>query len=1729
MGPRAWCCGHAACTVLLSLLVILTAVSYRSDSATHWVLKQSGKIEVRPNSPYNLRKPHDVLAFVQQDEFSRRLKQLNQVLKDNSHKLEKADIEKDDDKLVEANFYKTDKDCIAAPRRLIDLDLYSSTYLPLEKKGIKMTDHLTCAPGTYSDGVPMVPDCRKPPLDFSPKSFEHLAGVQARSQLPSQPEPALHGAFPNHFAMDHLGSCLKEAIDKNSSSWVLLNIASIYWRIHGHYYQAAECLRRALHYSPPRHRDVALLSLANVLHRSQHSKDAVILLLSAIDLSPHLFIHHFTLGNVYAVNREWNLSAASYQRADQIESTIPAAKESMYAVRCQRKLEDLLTHRQQILEKTLYDLEEYQEQHLEFQNIHQQFVDNIDSKDREEDPFFGPLNSGLDSDVVSPYDHEYNSTGGWKNEAFRWPEVNAEEEEVDADDSDIDDEANENQQDHRQKRRGAARESLEQCPAGSEAKGGRKKKSRENLDQMCSAEEAIHHGKSLPNDAPEQEKDQCLVTEVTTEEIEDLRARMDWAVAGDTIDSSFSVEQAKTEFERIISSLDDADPQLIALVKERLKTLSSARHGLQDVDTDEFNLLSAYDKLSASAQSCQNKKDGESQQLQHATDTRHSRQISSSNTPETDANVGQGNSIKNAKTKSTLREDAADDDNVVMVTPDVDDEEYEVDEYGESHIDRTAVRLSEEQVDHDKPGTGTGDDQSNHGNLAGSAELDDSQESSARKEDKFKIRKCKRPRVWITYAPEANTGLSQQNRVPCAADQGRPKKISERVCHRYGEEQHDKYAVEVGKDPPPGLDLRFYPFIFDRRQNGEDSGTAQLGDVETEVTLTELEEDAARNRPKRRGVRLTMNMETDVRYNNRLPPRGRIPCMSDGKPPLMSGIITHEERQLLLNGKARDQAAIAAAVEKVANEMLNPNASKPGNLHPPKLRVKTPEEVKASKAAASSKTPSDSEKQQPAQLSDAEQHWIREQTRFIEVSTEKKHNGPVMPKYLAANISWERVYSESPRTVIAMKRRQDDTIQKVLDQRRSILSKIQLLPLRNAMPQEEVLRHDKDTRMPVYGAPEVTQEECEVLPATPPWDHFPAVYLPPEARGVNVSELLAVGLPPSHLHPNPWMPPICVHYAALPHSMKAFDHLLGIQYRDQLPMVPEPALNNLVASLVDPEDTLEEIGQRLTTAFEMSAQPAHWALFHIAGLFFRVVGNPFHALECMRRAVHFAPFVARDVPLLGMAEILHRTGQMADAVVLLRAALGTHPEQPLIHLALGNALASNGEFFQAKLHHSYVCTRQPQLEAACLAVRYDECYARREVPQNIVNAAFRKNVVPSCTLTKCELSDSPLRRKYDVISQVSLNLASPELPEIVHRNVSVMKRYFNELPNSVVSTSLKRLAAVHQERTKILAEIREMLAKDQQRIDELMRGPPAPSISSKTTLKQNDEAAAKGDDAAILSKSHPKTYRTKVPLPKVTKEACKQVEGLNLRELTSTWLSVEVKKIIIGDHIDLSTPETDGKKRRKEPFPICPEVAKFSLHMMDHLQGVQDTERFEHVNLSEPGLSQVMFGIGGQMFSLSSLAGRIDDALQLNTTSWVLHNLAGLVWRLKGRADLAIRCLRQALHFSPQGSRDIGLVSLANVMARSRSFRDALILMGMAMEISPNFVVHHFTIANILAATGNYKEAEFFYRNTLSYQSDFQPASQRLMAARCRRQFPTASDHHQQQQQLTTDIVDKIA
>jgi hypothetical protein len=50
-------------------------------------------------------------------------------------------------------------------------------------------------------------------------------------------------------------------------------------------------------------KDVALISLANVLHRAQKSNEAAIVVHAAIDISRELNVNHFTLGNIYAVSK----------------------------------------------------------------------------------------------------------------------------------------------------------------------------------------------------------------------------------------------------------------------------------------------------------------------------------------------------------------------------------------------------------------------------------------------------------------------------------------------------------------------------------------------------------------------------------------------------------------------------------------------------------------------------------------------------------------------------------------------------------------------------------------------------------------------------------------------------------------------------------------------------------------------------------------------------------------------------------------------------------------------------------------------------------------------------------------------------------------------------------------------------------------------------------------------------------------------------------------------------------------------------------------------------------------------------------------------------------------------------------------------------------------------------------------------------------------------------------
>ena len=61
------------------------------------------------------------------------------------------------------------------------------------------------------------------------------------------------------------------------------------------------------------HKDVALVNMANILHRAHFSADAAILAHAALDLTSDLFTSHYTLGNIYAVSwREKRLDRSTH-------------------------------------------------------------------------------------------------------------------------------------------------------------------------------------------------------------------------------------------------------------------------------------------------------------------------------------------------------------------------------------------------------------------------------------------------------------------------------------------------------------------------------------------------------------------------------------------------------------------------------------------------------------------------------------------------------------------------------------------------------------------------------------------------------------------------------------------------------------------------------------------------------------------------------------------------------------------------------------------------------------------------------------------------------------------------------------------------------------------------------------------------------------------------------------------------------------------------------------------------------------------------------------------------------------------------------------------------------------------------------------------------------------------------------------------------------------------------
>ncbi|XP_035376954.1 tetratricopeptide repeat protein 17 isoform X1 [Electrophorus electricus] len=334
------------------------------QSTTHWVVTEDGKIQQQVDSPLNLKHPHHLVLFMQQETRVNYLKKLEKQLV-----AQKIHIEENEDRDtgLEQRHYKEDADCVTAKVPLGDLDLYDGTFISLESKGIIPEDYVDYM-------LPLPPDLEKPDcaeileLHYSIHAFQHLRGVQESinltSPLLSKDDPIF--ASVSHKLgqrMDEIGHRIRQGLLRNSSSWVLYNLASFYWRMKNEPKRAVDCVIRALHFSPRQHKDVALVNMANILHRAHFSADAAILAHAALDLTTDLLTSHYTLGNIYAMLGEYNHSVLCYEQALQAQPAFEQALRRKHAVLCQQKLEQRLEAQHRSLQRTLNELKEYQKQH----------------------------------------------------------------------------------------------------------------------------------------------------------------------------------------------------------------------------------------------------------------------------------------------------------------------------------------------------------------------------------------------------------------------------------------------------------------------------------------------------------------------------------------------------------------------------------------------------------------------------------------------------------------------------------------------------------------------------------------------------------------------------------------------------------------------------------------------------------------------------------------------------------------------------------------------------------------------------------------------------------------------------------------------------------------------------------------------------------------------------------------------------------------------------------------------------------------------------------------------------------------------------------------------------------------------------------------------------------------------------------------------------------------------
>ncbi|KAK4302085.1 hypothetical protein Pmani_025813 [Petrolisthes manimaculis] len=618
-----------------------------------------------------------------------------------------------------------------------------------------------------------------------------------------------------------------------------------------------------------------------------------------------------------------------------------------------------------------------------------------------------------------------------------------------------------------------------------------------------------------------------------------------------------------------------------------------------------------------------------------------------------------------------------------------------------------------------------------------------------------------------------------------------------------------------------------------------------------------------------------------------------------------------------------------------------------------------------------------------------------------------------------------------------------------------------------------------------------TPEQCEKAPHLPQWDDFPSVFLPAENKGFSVDRFLSDDIEVSYEeeHPLPWHPPICER---LPDTVEGLDDVPGVKERHTLTTRSRDPHAVPYLAKYGYQGVEAEIGQRITTAMKKGVGP-QWLLYNLAGLYWRVHGNLYNGVECLRRAVASAPQEWRDVPLVNVAALLYTAGHIDDALTLTLQAMQVADHEPETNFLLANLYCGKGNLTGAWHHYERVLAAAPNHAPALQYLTALACHTRPPHATHPLPTCHNQGGTEEGVCTSdggCPaIVDTPSNdeKTDDLEEVVNLDLEN-ELEEVVQVEEDVATTPEPE----VVSDNSKDIGDPQGPETKVGLSNKQIHVRIGLGTEE------------STATYSTGEGEVEGNiDAPPAIEDDPLPdvllrVRERVASPPPPPHVCDRANKLSdVKHFTSTWLSVSAKNIDISDYLGASPSAGTPLEE-----PICRGDLPASMHTLDHLAGVRHRRLLPH--FPEMGLREALQTLTDRApVSVDLMATRIARSLKMNETSWVVATAAALYWRVVGSGERAVDCLRHTLHFAPRHMKDIPLISLANILHRAGLYNNALVVANMALEISPKFVVIHFTMANIYAAKGDLEKATAFYQSTLALQSSFEPARDRLRAIQC--------------------------